>query len=102
MLDRNERLATGDSEDGEDEDEQQGAAVQMISDPGQSDGTREPGEGCSWDEVSIGTQMLGAIRQAADTLAGKASPEVLSSGAQCYKTWLESRITPVIVRTCHE
>ena len=38
MLDRNERLATGDREDGQDEDEQQGAAVQIISDPGQSDG----------------------------------------------------------------
>ena len=38
VVDRNERLATGDREDGQDEDEQQGAAVQIISDPGQSDG----------------------------------------------------------------
>ena len=38
VLDRNERLATGDREDGQDEDEQQGATVQTISDPRQSDG----------------------------------------------------------------
>ena len=33
--------------------------------------TGEPGKGYSWDEVSIATQMLGAIRQLADTLVGK-------------------------------
>ena len=38
MLDRNERLATGDNEDGQDENEQQEAAVRIISEPGQSDG----------------------------------------------------------------
>ena len=35
------------------------------------DAMEEPGEGYSWDEVSIGKQMLGATRQVADTLAGK-------------------------------
>ena len=38
VLDRNERLATGGKEDGQDEDEQREAAVRIISDPGQSDG----------------------------------------------------------------
>ena len=32
------RLATGDTQDGQDEDEQQRAAVQIITDPGQGDG----------------------------------------------------------------
>ena len=60
VLDRNERLATGDKEDGQDEKEQQEAAVQIISDRGQSDGgvLDAPGnlhEGHSWDKVRIGT-----------------------------------------------
>ena len=38
VLDRNERLAIGGKEDGQDEDEQREAAVRIISDPGQADG----------------------------------------------------------------
>ena len=38
VLDRNENLANGDKEDRQDENEQQGAAVQTVSDPGQGDG----------------------------------------------------------------
>ena len=38
VLDRNERLAIGGKEDGQDEDEQREAAVRIISDPGQGDG----------------------------------------------------------------
>ena len=59
MSDRNERLATGDKEDGQDEKEQQEAAVQKSSILGKA--TEEswthkgPGEGYSWDEVSIET-----------------------------------------------
>ena len=37
LLDRNENSVNGDKEDGQDEAEQQGAAVQTISDPGQGD-----------------------------------------------------------------
>ena len=38
MLDRNERSATVDTEDGHEKDDQQGAAVQIITDPVQNDG----------------------------------------------------------------
>ena len=38
VLDRNEILAIGDKEDGQDEHEQREAAVRIVSDPGQSDG----------------------------------------------------------------
>ena len=41
VLDQNERLATGDKEDGQDEGEQQGAAVQTICVPGQDEGVLE-------------------------------------------------------------
>ena len=53
-----EDAVNGDKEDGHDEDWQQGAAVQTISEPGQGDGgvparTGEPYEDCSWGEVRI-------------------------------------------------
>ena len=38
VLDRNENLANGEKEDGPDENEQEGAAVQTVSDPRQGDG----------------------------------------------------------------
>ena len=38
VLDRYENSVNGDKEDGEDENEQHGAAVQTVSDPGQGDG----------------------------------------------------------------
>ena len=53
----------------------------------------------SWDKVSVGTQMLGAIRQAADTLVGKRLPRIDLAGLSGYETWLESRITTVYERT---
>ena len=37
VLDRDENSVTGDKEDGQDENEQQGAAVRTLSDPGQGD-----------------------------------------------------------------
>ena len=43
--------------------------------------TGEPGEGNSWNDVNIGTQMLGAIRQVADTLAGNVSRGSIERGS---------------------
>ena len=104
VLDRNERLAIGDKEDGQDDNEQREAAVRIISNRGQnrrrSPGrTGEPGEGYSWDEVSIGTQMLSAIRQVADTLVAKRLQRIDRAGLSGYDTWLESRITSMHERT---
>ena len=58
MLDRNENLANGEKEDGQDENEQQGAAVQTVSDPRQGDGgvldtLGFPVRPIPWDEVGI-------------------------------------------------
>ena len=63
MLDRDEDSVTGDKEDGQDENEQQGAAVRTISDPGHGDGgrpgcTRELRDGYSLDEVSTWSDAL--------------------------------------------
>ena len=71
MLDRNENLANGEKEDGQDENEQQGAAVQTVSDPRQGDGgvldtlgfPVRPIRGTKW----VSGQMPGAMRQVADT-----------------------------------
>ena len=71
MLDRNGSLAICDKVDGQEENEQREAAVRKISDP----------EGNLWDEVSIGTQMLGAMRHVADTLAGNVSRESIERGS---------------------
>ena len=61
--------ANGDGEDGQDENGQHVAAVQTISNPGNVPGsTTEPGDGSSWDEVSIVTWMLDAMWQVAHTL----------------------------------
>ena len=58
VLDRSEHALTGETVDGQDEDEQQRAAVHTICGCGQGDGwspgsTSEPREGDTWDEVSI-------------------------------------------------
>ena len=59
--------------------------MQIISDPGQRDGGVLDALGnlvraMAWDEVSIGTQMLGAMRQDADTLAGNVSRGSIERG----------------------
>ena len=92
-------MAISDKEDGQDGNEQREAAVRILSDLGQRRRTGELGEGDSWDKVSIGTQMLGAIRQAADTFVGKRLQRIDRAGLSGYETWLESRITTVYERT---
>ena len=67
VSDRNERMVIGGKEDGQYENGEREAAVRIISHPGQSDGgvldaLGKRGEGFSWDEFSIGTQVLDAIR----------------------------------------
>ena len=100
VLDQNERSATGDKEDGQDAKWQQGAAVRIISDSGQSDGGVLDAlgnlvRGYSWYKERIGTQVLGATRIVADTLAGNVSRKSIERGLSGCGSLLESRITQV-------
>ena len=72
MLDRNENSVTGNKEDGQDVNEEQGVAVRTISDLGQGDGGVLDESGNMVRAIrgmkSVSGQMLGAMRQVADTL----------------------------------
>ena len=92
-LDRNERLATGDKKVWS---RREGAAGSCSANNLRSWAKRqrslrrtgEPGEGCSWNEVSIGTSG-----------SGKRFQRIDRAGLSGYGTWLESRITSVYERT---
>ena len=96
VLDRNENLANGEKEDLPDENEQQGAAVQTISDPRQGDGgvldtlgfPVRPIRGTKW----VSGQMPGAMRQVADTL----TEDSWSRAQRDTEKWLERGHTSLL------